>query len=241
MQLVLPVYAAEPENSSQDAASQSETASLYIDNQNVYEGMTMPYKDGYQPICENGRVNLVLPLVSDAKLKNNRLTAAVDLGTVENSPFIFKTYVKDFTCRTENVNGTQETKEVFLISFEIGLNENRANGVYPIVIHVSGIGEDGQEVQKTFTNYVTITDGSSAADNSSMGGDGSNADSDGSADDAGSTFPGCGSTAESLLLQYNGSPVYELRAVLQSVAVQKEYSVTGIECRMIPGTLRKGT
>ena len=153
----------------QQPTDQAAEAALHIDNQNVYEGMTKPYKNGYQPVCENGRVNIVLPLVSDGKLKNNRLTAAVDLGATENSPFVFKTYEKDFTCKPETINGTQETKEVFLVSFSLDLNKKRTNGVYPIVINVSATDESGQEVQKTFTTYVTIKDGSSTADGSGGG------------------------------------------------------------------------
>ena len=149
---------------------QAAEAALHIDNQNVYEGMTKPYQKGYQPVCENGKVNLVLPLVSDGKLKNNRLTAAVDLGATENSPFIFKTYEKDFTCKPETVNGTQETKEVFLVAFSLELNKKRTNGVYPIIVNVSATDESGQEVQKTFTNYVTIKDGSGTTD-AGAGGD----------------------------------------------------------------------
>ena len=149
---------------------QAAEAALHIDNQNVYEGMTKPYQKGYQPVCENGKVNIVLPLVSDGKLKNNRLTAAVDLGATENSPFIFKTYEKDFTCKPETVNGTQETKEVFLVAFSLELNKKRTNGVYPLIVNVSATDESGQEVQKTFTNYVTIKDGSSTTD-AGAGGD----------------------------------------------------------------------
>ena len=48
------------------------------------------------------------------------------------------------------------------------------------------------------------------------------------------------STAETLFGQYNGSCVYELQAILQNTNVQKEYSVTGIEAGMIPGTLIEG-
>ena len=48
------------------------------------------------------------------------------------------------------------------------------------------------------------------------------------------------STAETLFGQYNGSYVYDLQATLQNTNVQKEYSVTGIEAGMIPGTLIEG-
>lgn len=46
--------------------------------------------------------------------------------------------------------------------------------------------------------------------------------------------------AQALFLQYDGSCVYDLQVILQNSHVQKEYSVTGIEAEMIPGTLTEG-
>lgn len=135
------------------------TGTLRIDNQNIYEGMNRAYKNGYQPTCEKGKVILVLPLLCDEKLKNNTITASVELGNTDNSPFIFRNYEKDFRCKPEKINGTQETKDVFLVSFSLDLNKSRINGVYPITVNVSGMDESGGAVQNTFTNYVTITDG----------------------------------------------------------------------------------
>ena len=135
------------------------TGTLHIDNQNIYEGMNRAYKNGYQPTCERGKVILVLPLLCGEKLKNNTITASVELGSTDNSPFVFRNYEKDFQCKPEKINGTQETKEVFLVSFSLDLNKSRGNGVYPIIVNVSGMDESGETVQNTFTNYVTITDG----------------------------------------------------------------------------------
>ena len=135
------------------------TGTLRIDNQNIYVGMNRAYKNGYQPTCEKGKVMLVLPLICDEKLKNNTITASVELGNTDNSPFIFRNYEKDFRCKPEKINGTQETKDVFLVSFSLDLNKSRINGVYPITVNVSGMDESGGAVQNTFTNYVTITDG----------------------------------------------------------------------------------
>ena len=132
---------------------------LRIDNQNIYEGMNRAYKNGYQPNCEKGKAILVLPLIGDGRIKNNTITASVELGNTDNSPFIFRNYEKDFRCKPEKINGTQETKDVFLVSFSLDLNKSRINGVYPITVNVSGMDESGGAVQNTFTNYVTITDG----------------------------------------------------------------------------------
>ena len=133
--------------------------SLCIDNKNVYEGMQQAYANGYQPVCANGNVTLVLPLISDGKLQQDKITASVDLGATDNSPFVFRSYEKEFNCKPQYINGTGETKDIFLVSFELTLSEKRVNGIYPVIINVTGKDENGIEVQKSFTNFVTVADG----------------------------------------------------------------------------------
>ena len=130
-----------------------------IDNQNVYEGMESAYNKGYQPVCENGKVTLVLPLMCSGKMKQDKITASVDLGDTKDSPFVYRNYEKDFLCKPEYINGTEETKEIYLVSFTFDLSGSRINGIYPVIINVSGEDENGNEIQKAFKNYVTITDG----------------------------------------------------------------------------------
>ena len=130
-----------------------------IDNQNVYEGMESAYNKGYQPVCENGKVTLVLPLMCSGKMKQDKITASVDLGDTKDSPFVFRNYEKDFLCKPEYINGTKETKEIYLVSFTFDLSGSRINGIYPVIINASGEDENGNEIQKAFKNYVTITDG----------------------------------------------------------------------------------
>ena len=132
---------------------------LCIDNQNVYEGMESAYNKGYQPVCENGKVTLVLPLMCSGKMKQDKITASVDLGDTKDSPFVFRNYEKDFLCKPEYINGMEETKEIYLVSFTFDLSGSRINGIYPVIINASGEDENGNEIQKAFKNYVTITDG----------------------------------------------------------------------------------
>lgn len=134
-------------------------AALCIDNQNVYEGMDSAYNKGYQPVCENGKVTLVLPLMCSGKMKQDKITASVDLGDTKDSLFVFRNYEKDFLCKPEYINGTEETKEIYLVSFTFDLSGSRINGIYPVIINASGEDENGNEIQKAFKNYVTITDG----------------------------------------------------------------------------------
>ena len=132
---------------------------LCIDNQNVYEGMESAYNKGYQPVCENGKVTLVLPLMCSGKMKQDKITASVDLGDTKDSPFVFRNYEKDFLCKPEYINGTEETKGIYLVSFTFDLSGSRINGIYPVIINASGEDKNGNEIQKAFKNYVTITDG----------------------------------------------------------------------------------
>lgn len=132
---------------------------LCIDNQNVYDGMESAYNKGYQPVCENGKVTLVLPLMCSGKMKQDKITASVDLGDTKDSPFVFRNYEKDFLCKPEYINGTEETKKIYLVSFTFDLSGSRINGIYPVIINASGEDENGNEIQKAFKNYVTITDG----------------------------------------------------------------------------------
>ena len=128
-----PVIEPLPDDEKEDVpADQSTETFLHIDNQNIYEGMTTAYKNGYQPVCANGEVTIVLPLVCDGNVKQDTLTASVDLGSTENSPFVYRNYEKNFELTNQPVNGTNETKEIFYITFTISLASNRVNGIYPI-------------------------------------------------------------------------------------------------------------
>ena len=67
---------------------------LYIDNQNIYEGMNKSYSEGYIPTIENGSVLVVVPLKANNTIKDSTITASVDLGTGETIPFVQKNYEK---------------------------------------------------------------------------------------------------------------------------------------------------
>lgn len=133
--------------------------SLKIDNQNVYEGMTRAYQNGYQPVVEKNRAMIVVPLLCDGKVKQDTLTATVDLGSTENSPFVYRTYEKSFKLEAATINGTKDTRDVFLISYALDLVKKRYNGLYPVTIQVKGTDEDGNEIEQSFASYVQITDG----------------------------------------------------------------------------------
>ena len=135
------------------------TTKLYIDNQNIYEGMNKSYSEGYIPSIENGNALVVIPLKSNNNIKNSTITAKVDLGNGETIPFVQKNYEKNFGVGSFAVNGGTSQSESYLVRFNLELKQERYNGSYPVNINVSAYAEDGTEINQTFITYVTITDG----------------------------------------------------------------------------------
>ncbi|MBR1865699.1 MAG: hypothetical protein IJ801_04255 [Lachnospiraceae bacterium] len=144
------------ENAAADAEG---TVTLSIDNQNVYEGMKKAYKNGYMPSVSDNKVLLILPLTADGELKNNELTASVDLGATQHSPFTYKNYEKTFSLAEMPVNGTSRQNQIYYIRFDLSLVKVRYNGIYPVTVIVSA--KDGKEhaISQSFTIYISITDG----------------------------------------------------------------------------------
>ena len=133
--------------------------SLEIDDENVYEGMDKAYKNGYTPIVKDGKATVVVPLITDGKIKDDIITVTPGLGDTSSSPFVYKNYQ-----RTVNLidNAVEEGTKVssYLVRFDFLLSSERYNGVYPVTIDVQAQAEeDGSPIQQQFTTYVTITDG----------------------------------------------------------------------------------
>ena len=68
---------------------------LYIDNINCFSGMSKSYSKGYAPETSNGYTDIIIPIKSKTDLKDNVLKASLNLGEVENTPFVYKSYIKD--------------------------------------------------------------------------------------------------------------------------------------------------
>ena len=147
----------------QDAEGAQETAvrpvNLTLDSTNLYEGMDKTYSQGYSPIVANGVATLILPVLADGYLKGSTLTAVPDLGDTARSPFVFKSYQKEAALTPTPVNNGEKKVSAYYIRFELSLAENRFNGIYPVVVTVQGRNEKNEAVIKTFTVFITITDG----------------------------------------------------------------------------------
>lgn len=135
------------------------TASLAPDNENVYDGMDRPYKDGYTPTVKDGTATVVLPLLARGEIKDNTVTVTPNLGDTASSPFMFRNYQKTVRLMDNAVNNGSATVSSYLIRFDLPLASGRKNGVYPVVLDVSAQSGDGSPIQQSFTCFVTVTDG----------------------------------------------------------------------------------
>lgn len=134
---------------------------LRIDTENVYQGMDLAYEDGYMPRTENGYMYLVLPLLSNGSIYENKIKVSLGLGGGASSPFVIANYEKTFYLETVVPKNSMEEIELFLVKFELTLSDDRVNGVYPVTVSISGYDETGKSIDCTHTIYVTIFDGKS--------------------------------------------------------------------------------
>lgn len=132
---------------------------LFVDNENRYTYMPRSYDEGYVPHVEGGVAHLVLPVIADGKLKDNRIEASLVLGDIQTMPFVCKNYKKNVFLKPQTVNDSENKLECYLVYFPLELKSDRKNGSYPVVINISGVSENGMEITKEFTVYVNISDG----------------------------------------------------------------------------------
>lgn len=132
---------------------------LKIDNRNIYAGMKKSYAKGYVPGIKDGKAVIVLPLLCDRKLKENKISTAISLGEGEAIPFVQKNYQKDIGLETHKVNDGETEVSCYLVSYSLALRTDRVNGSYPVILNVTAEDEKGNEINQDFTVYVIITDG----------------------------------------------------------------------------------
>ena len=120
---------------------------LRIDSKTLYDGMDKTYEQGYIPKVENGKVSIVLPLLG--KTYDEKVSITADLGTVQNSPFVYGNYSQ-----------TADAKDgVYLFRLEIPLTAGRINDSYPVTLKADYLDVNGNRAQQTFSVYVTVADG----------------------------------------------------------------------------------
>lgn len=132
---------------------------LEIDTENIYEGMTKAYEDGYVPTIKDGYMSLVLPLIPSGAVHNDRVKVSLSLGSSASSPFVIANYEKVFVLETIVPENSNIPQTLFLIHFDLKMSSERRDGVYPVTVNVSGYDEAGNAIACIYTIYVTITDG----------------------------------------------------------------------------------
>ncbi len=155
-----PTQPSTPTNPTEPAGSQIPTA-LEIDTENIYDGMDKAYEDGYVPIVKDGKAYIVLPLLSNGEIYDNKIKVSLGLGTSGSSPFVIANYEKTFELEKVTPKNSKEGNDLFLVEFAVKLAEDRMNGVYPVTVNISGYDESGNSIACIYTLYVTITDGKS--------------------------------------------------------------------------------
>lgn len=132
---------------------------LTIDNQNRYEGMEKSYSEGYMPQVKDNAVHLVVPIQASAVLQGRCMQVSLNLGEVQNTPFVVKNYERTLYAQQAAVNEGSQTVESYVADFYLDLKADRYNGSYPVTVNIRAADEAGNESVQEFTVYVTITDG----------------------------------------------------------------------------------
>lgn len=132
---------------------------LEIDSSHIYSGMDMAYEDGYLPRISGGVMKIVLPLKCSGALWGDKLDTSISLDTSASSPFVVENFRKTFYLESVTPKNSSESQEIYLVSYEIQLSDERRNGTYPVAISTAGFDASGNAVNTTFTLYITITDG----------------------------------------------------------------------------------
>lgn len=132
---------------------------LEIDSSHIYSGMDMAYEDGYLPRISGGVMKIVLPLKCSGALWDDKLDTSISLDTSASSPFVVENFRKTFYLESVTPKNSSEPQEVYLVTYEIQLSDERRNGTYPVAISTAGFDASANAVNTTFTLYITITDG----------------------------------------------------------------------------------
>lgn len=135
------------------------TAELTIDNINCYEGMEKTYSQGYMPRIENQTAQLVVPILCNESLKDERLTVRLNLGSSSDIPFVCRNYEKTVFLEQHPVNDESAVAQAYVARFDLELRDDRYNGNYPVELTVTAWDFKGNKIEKTITIYVTVSDG----------------------------------------------------------------------------------
>lgn len=129
-----------------------------IDSENYYAGMEKSYAKGYTPKIENDTAHLVVPVIYQGTLKDDKVKASLNPGSGANLPFVSATYEKEVLLSREKINGGEETANCYLVTFDLKLKSDRKNGDYPVILTIQAEEADGRLVKKEFSLKVVVSD-----------------------------------------------------------------------------------
>ncbi len=141
-----------------DVSESPQPAHIYIDNENTYDNIKSSYSNGYVPTVRSGVAKIVLPIICEGELVDNKIRATVNLGNTANMPFVSKNYEKTVRLAKHKING-KDSISAYLITFDLALSDDRTNGVYPVILNLSATDITGNPLNEQVTLYVTITNG----------------------------------------------------------------------------------
>ncbi|NLO85962.1 MAG: hypothetical protein GX096_11140 [Clostridiales bacterium] len=141
--LVLPVFAA------------AEELPFQIDEMHLYRGMSRSYSQGYVPTVSNGRLNIVLPILSE--VIEGDLTAVITPHDLAVAPVKLQDFDrvisrKDYTFGDEEISA-------YLVSLALSMHQELMIGEYPFTITVSGVDAQGNQISQDFAMEAMITSG----------------------------------------------------------------------------------
>lgn len=142
---------------SETDGTEEAAATLKIDTQNVYPAMERSYGEGYRPQVVDRTVKIVLPLVTNGAIKDNRVSAKVGIDFSAESPFVCKNYEKTVSLSKHKTVGGESVSS-YLVAFDLQLTETAKGGNYPVTITVNAIDRSNQPVSFETVVYVVIAD-----------------------------------------------------------------------------------
>ncbi len=126
-----------------------------IDTVHTYTGMDRPWGQGYTPATSGNTMTIVLPLLSD--VAQGDITATLAPKNSKSAPFKLQGLEKQFSQKEYTFK--QDKASAYLVTFKLELYPSRLNGEYPLVITVSGLDGQGNNISQAFDLEAVVAGG----------------------------------------------------------------------------------
>ncbi|NLD33913.1 MAG: hypothetical protein GX653_03305 [Clostridiales bacterium] len=127
-----------------------------IEGSRLYDRMTRPYDQGYQPLVEGRTAHIVVPLLSDASVGD--ITATLVPADAAAFPASLDQPLSQVVARREEaVDG--DKLSLYRVHFRLALYRDRMKGDYPFQVVVEGQDAAGKPLRQTFDGVLVVVDG----------------------------------------------------------------------------------